>query len=257
MNSPKKPLFQNTGKKSRIQKSTIAYIALICVGIAYYIWLFITFGLAAPLTVQILYLVLTAAGIGICLLGLRMGTPFLSKGSMRQLRQPSEFRIDEVEVPKGVKFTSDTDATELCRAFETLQKTTGRNSDTSSEPADVVSKNDAVLFDLCTEIWRLKKKVAAEMQSGGLSGSQVPRYIQRIDRALESANVLIHDHVGEKYLPGQAVKVISVQQCDDIPAGQERVIETVKPTIYRDGVVVKQGEVVIGTSVTNQQKEEN
>jgi hypothetical protein len=247
----KKPLLHK-GKVNGAKNTSLAYIVLIGFGFAYYVAFFVIFGLDAPLNLQILDLVVSGLGIAICLFGLRLGTPFLNQEHLRQLRQPSEFRIEETAVPQGVKLDCATDASELCTAFETLQKTsTDKNSNTSIE-APVVS--DAVLFNLLTEIWRLKKKVDSEQQKGKLNGSQIPRYIERIDMALESASVLIHDHSGERYLPGQAVKVISVQKCEDIPVGEEKIIETVKPTIYRNGVVVKQGEVVIGTSLTNEQK---
>jgi len=248
----KKPVFQNKGKANGNKNTSFAYVVLIGLGLAYYVAFFIIFGLNSPLHLQILNLVVSAVGIVVCLFALRFGTPVLSQENLRQLRQPSEFRIEETAVPQGMKLDCATDASELCTAFETLQKTsTGKNSDT---PIEAPAVSDAVLFNLLTEIWRLKKKVASEQQNGKLNESQIPRYIERIDMALESANVLIHDHSGERYLPGQAVKIISVQQCEDIPVGEEKIIETVKPTIYRNGVVVKQGEVVIGTSLTNEQK---
>jgi hypothetical protein len=246
---------KNATKRRSIQKDTVAFVFLTCFITVFYVGLFVTSGLSAPSAVQFLYLLFAVGGIGFCLLGLLFGTSLFSAGNIRQLRQPSEFRISDIDPPKAVKFDVSTDANELSMAFETLQKSSSKNKGITTSRVSI--KNDDVLFDLCTEIWRLKKKVSAEMQRGDLSESQIPRYIQRIDRALESANVIIHDHAGEKYLPGQAVKVISFQQCDDIPVGEERVLETVKPTIYRDGVVVKQGEVVIGTPITNQQNEGN
>jgi hypothetical protein len=255
MTYPQQSLSKNATKRRRIQKGTVAIVSMTCFGIAFYIGLFVAFGLSAPLSVQFLYLLFAVGGIGFCLFGLLFGTSLFSDGSIRQLRQPPEFRISDIDIPKAVKFDVSTDANELSMAFETLQKSSSKNKGIAPSCASI--KSDDVLFDLCTEIWRLKKKVSAEMKRGGLSESQIPRYVQRIDRALESANVLIHDHAGEKYMPGQAVKVISFQQCDDIPVGEERVIETVKPTIYRDGVVVKQGEVVIGTPIINQQNEGN
>jgi hypothetical protein len=248
----KKLLFHNKAKDYGAKNISFAYIVLIGLGIVYYFAFFIIFGLASSIELQIMYLMLSAVGIAICIFGLRYGASVLSQENLRQLRQPSEFRIDEITIPRGVKLDCATDASELCAAFETFQKTsTGKKSDTSSEGPAV---SDFVLFNLCTEIWRLKKKVASEQHKGVLNESQIPRYIERIDMALESANLLIHDHSGERYLPGQAVKVISVQQCEDIPVGEERIIETIKPTIYRNGIVVKQGEVVIGTSFTNEQK---
>jgi hypothetical protein len=106
--------------------------------------------------------------------------------------------------------------------------------------------DSAFLVSICTEIWRLQKKVRAQISHGELQQDQIMKYLERIDCSLEDANIMLHDHTGEKYFPGTAVKIIGFQPCDSVPEGEERIIETVKPTIYCNGVVFKQGEVIVG-----------
>jgi len=250
------PQRQKTRKLPRIQVLLTVYFLLSCVGLAYFAWLTANSVLLPSSAWQVAGLLLGVVGVGICLLGFYDSSPFPSGGNRRQFLHPAEFRINNIRLPRGVKLDSGTDVTDLCTAYEALEKSCSENRPSYSVGGAGVGGNDQLLFSLCTEIWRLRKKVSAETKRGELSNSQIPRYVERMDRAIESANVVIHDHTGEKYFPGQAVRVISFQRCEDIPKGEERVIETVKPTIYRDGLVVRQGEVVVGTSVTNQENGE-
>jgi hypothetical protein len=243
-------------KTKKLNNSTAVLAALsliICISIACFAWLISYFASFSDSNLLVSGMTLGIVGVGISTLGL-FGTFFYqSQGYKMQRFFPLEFRIEKVSPPSDAALTAEPDVGELCLSYEALQNSLS----TKSEPKVDLGGNDQLLFSICTEIWRLKKRMVSEINQGELGNSQVPKYVTRIERALESSNVDIHDHTGEKYLPGMALKVISFQFCEDMPAGEERILETVRPTVYRDGLVVRKGEVVVGTSIIKQETGEN
>jgi hypothetical protein len=73
-----------------------------------------------------------------------------------------------------------------------------------------------------------------------------------MNRDVEAAADFIHqgdleikDHTGEIYDGGMRIKVIAFQKMDGL--SRERIIETIKPTIYFKGKLLQLGEVIVGT----------
>ena len=62
--------------------------------------------------------------------------------------------------------------------------------------------------------------------------------------ALRQGGIDIKDHTGEKYDGGMALHVITFQPAPGL--SHEQVIETIKPTIYRENKIVQMGEVIVG-----------
>jgi hypothetical protein len=63
--------------------------------------------------------------------------------------------------------------------------------------------------------------------------------------AVKKAKVEIHDHTGERYVDGMAVKVLAFQPTAGITF--DAIIETVKPSIFYRDKLIQMGEVVVGT----------
>jgi hypothetical protein len=61
------------------------------------------------------------------------------------------------------------------------------------------------------------------------------------------AGVEIHDHADEPYDGGMAVEVLTFQPCPEL--GQQRIIETLRPTVYRNGRMIQRGQVIVGQPV--------
>ncbi len=75
--------------------------------------------------------------------------------------------------------------------------------------------------------------------------------MRRVYRDLEStwdtltqAGVEIQDHTGCTYDPGEKLKVIAFQPMPECIF--ERVIETIKPTVYLQGRWIQMGEIIVG-----------
>ena len=103
--------------------------------------------------------------------------------------------------------------------------------------------------EMGTAVWRLRRRLTTE-------GGEVPEEIRRVSRDLESAwdalkqgGIEIKDHTGEKYDGHMALRVITFQPVAGL--SEEQVIETIKPTIYRQDKIIQMGEVIVGVPETD------
>ncbi len=107
------------------------------------------------------------------------------------------------------------------------------------------------IIEIAVEFWRLKKRFG--MIDSRLDKSEslvLTEQIQRMSCVLEKYRIEIHDPKGEVYTDGANLKLIYIQDVDDLPSGVCRVIETVKPSVFYSGVVIFPGEVIVGQGKT-------
>jgi hypothetical protein len=114
----------------------------------------------------------------------------------------------------------------------------------------VLSFNDAQhllrLADLATTVWRLRQRMR-------LPGTEVPseqfsrayRDLEAVCDALSALGLEIHDHTGKPFDPGQSLRVAEWVTVAELE--QQRVQETIKPTIYYAGNRIQQGIVIVET----------
>src|SRR3972149_2454097 len=103
MMRPQQPERRKPRKLPRIQVVLAVYFLLSCLGLAYFAGLIANSVLLPSSAWQATGLLLGVAGVGICLLGLYDSSPFPSGGNRRQFLHPSEFRINNIRLPRGVK----------------------------------------------------------------------------------------------------------------------------------------------------------
>jgi hypothetical protein len=109
------------------------------------------------------------------------------------------------------------------------------------------------ISSLSIELWRLKKRIQNmktdnEKKQRIDDFSSITDQVQRIDDVLKKYEIEICDHIGENYNDGKSLKVLHIEEIENIPIGKMKVIETIKPTIYLNGKVIFFGEVIIGKS---------
>jgi hypothetical protein len=83
---------------------------------------------------------------------------------------------------------------------------------------------------------------------------RVFRHVESGWDVLAQAGVEILDHTDAPFSPGQSLKVIEYQPTPGL--GREKVLETIKPTVYLKKHMVQMGEVIVGTPVQPQAKEQ-
>jgi hypothetical protein len=107
-----------------------------------------------------------------------------------------------------------------------------------------LSPKSSDLIDLAVEIWRIKNRIAKvesglpEIQKRGLESS-----IQKLSKYIDSFNVKIVDHAGQKYNEGMSVNVLSFELDPSISTSVIK--ETIEPTIIYDGKVIRKGKVIV------------
>jgi len=74
------------------------------------------------------------------------------------------------------------------------------------------------------------------------------RHLESTWDALGEAGVEIQDHTNDRFDSGQSLKVLAFEPTEGV--AEERVSETVKPTVYFKGSVIQRGEVIVATPQT-------
>ena len=139
-----------------------------------------------------------------------------------------EFRIPS---PGGIRLSIQAEAPADIPLKEPLAITQGKE-----ELLDMIA-------DIATLLWRVQKRL--------YDIGQLPKELNRISRDLESTEnalnqggIEIKDHTGQEYATGMSVRVIASQPLENI--SKNRIIETLRPTIYYKDKIIQKGEVVVG-----------
>jgi len=117
------------------------------------------------------------------------------------------------------------------------------------EPAAVDAEHLKLLADVGTGLWRLKQKMIRPGTDQPLDEMRrAYRHLESVWDALSQAGTEIQDHTESPFDPGMAIKVIAYQPTPGL--NREKVIETIKPTIYHKGKAIQMGEVIVGRPET-------
>ena len=101
--------------------------------------------------------------------------------------------------------------------------------------------------EMATALWRLKQKMDS-LDEALLDDKELKALRRHCEGAwdcLLSGGVEVKDHVGDRYVAGMAVKVMTFQPTPSIR--MERITEAIKPTVYFRGALVQRGEVIVAT----------
>lgn len=96
---------------------------------------------------------------------------------------------------------------------------------------------------LATEVWRLKKALNAI--SGTSSSNTFAISVERLEDALRSLKVEIHDPCGEPYDEGMTLSVTLFEKSKALPQGVKRIAETISPTVYWNAKLIQSGKVIV------------
>lgn len=108
--------------------------------------------------------------------------------------------------------------------------------------------DESVLPDLCTGLWRLRRRMIDPETDRPLEDMRKPfRHLESVWDTLADAGVDIRDHTNES-VPEYGSIGLNVLAYQPMPGiSRERVIETVKPSVYVGERLVQMGQVIIGT----------
>ncbi len=103
-----------------------------------------------------------------------------------------------------------------------------------------------LLADVATGVWRLRRRLSPpQTEPAAPDLRRVVRDVEALWDALAQAGVVIQDHTGAVYDPTQALQVAAFEPSPQLD--RERVIETLRPSVYFEAEWIQMGEVVVGT----------
>lgn len=107
-----------------------------------------------------------------------------------------------------------------------------------------------LVSSLAIEIWRLEKRIDKIkdliMQETDKNSNSVLDQLQRVKDIFKRQEIEVHDHTGEGYNDGMSVNPLHIEEVDSLLAGEMKIIETVKPSVYFKGQIISHGEVIVG-----------
>lgn len=102
---------------------------------------------------------------------------------------------------------------------------------------------------VCNGIWRIQQNVNLSIKEQ--STSRLLRTKRHVDTLVEQIGTLgysFKDHTGEVYDTGNKIMVLSTEPTEGLTS--EKVIETVKPSVFYKGELLQSGEVIVGTPLS-------
>lgn len=160
---------------------------------------------------------------------------------LRQFKFPQEFRI-----PSPDYYSPEDISKSLEQLLHSLLEQ-GTNVASPVEADSLTAKeNIRFLADIITGLWRLKMKMVEPRTGEPLQEMRRAfRHLESVWDALTQAGIEIIDHTNVLFDPGMSIKAISFQPTPGLD--REKIIETIKPTIYRKDSRIQMGEVIVGT----------
>ncbi|SEO63483.1 hypothetical protein [Amycolatopsis saalfeldensis] len=165
------------------------------------------------------------------------GTYARWRAEARQRRQHREFRIEE---PLWGKEERER-LRELVTQVSTALAAAERQSATAGTGSGL-SESD--LATAATALWRARKRLDG---ADDRAARQAGRLLAMSQESLEAAGVAVQDHDGTLYDSGLALEVLVFQ--DEPGFTAERVVETVRPSVYLADRRIQMGQVIVGCPV--------
>ena len=152
--------------------------------------------------------------------------------ALRQYWFPPEFRIAPPAWPTN---------------FDSLLGRLGAEGAPSPAPAQSTGGPSAeMLAEVATGLWRLRQRMVDPDSGRPLEEMRRAfRHLESVWDALAAAGVEVQDHTGMAFHTGLALDVLAFQPTAGVE--RERVIETIKPSVYFKGRAIQMGQVIVGT----------
>jgi hypothetical protein len=165
-------------------------------------------------------------------------------GSVRQLAQPKEFRIQHAALSPEMLSLIE----QLSHSLESAGPSAKESTQQTAAYEELMSFMINLLAQVGTGLWRLKQKmVKPDTEEPMDEMRRAFRHFESTWEALMQAGIEIQDHTGQP-VPEGGVYALRAIAYEHVPGLiKEQVIETVKPSIYFRGQRIQMGDVVIGT----------
>jgi hypothetical protein len=155
---------------------------------------------------------------------------------LRQLRYPAPLRI-------GSAAWKNTSVEELKKVLQQMRSDPTQLEVPGNREADQVIR---ILADVGTGLWRLKQRMLKPGTTRPLDEmNRAYRHLESTWDVLVSAGVEVIDHTNTPFEIGMQVKVLAFEPRPGI--SRERIVETIKPSVYYRNELIQLGEVLVAT----------
>lgn len=104
--------------------------------------------------------------------------------------------------------------------------------------------------DIATNAWRARAKMIDPASNEPYEAmARVYRHVENILEDIAKMGLRLWDPNGEIYDSGMALKVVAFQPTPGLQ--RERVLETIRPSVYWEDRLLQMGEVIVGTPETS------
>jgi len=166
-------------------------------------------------------------------------------GSLRQLFFPKEFRIPSSPWDQELEAALRRLIGAIDQGRSVEQEGIEAEAD-SGRGREVSGPNVRFLAELGTGLWRLRQRMIEPETDRPPEGMRrAYRHLESVLDMMTEAGVKIQDHTDDPFDAGLSLRVIAFQTMPGIQ--RERVVETIKPTVYLGGQVIQMGEVIVAS----------
>jgi len=124
----------------------------------------------------------------------------------------------------------------------TAQSTIDIPQATRANQGDQITVESQVIVDIVRDYWRIAQACKRLPDSQPSSMVTIMSLLERFEETLSLASIQIHDPVGNPYIPGLKLEIVSVQSAGNAST----ILETVQPGVRIDGFLHAQPQVVLG-----------
>ncbi|AOS64579.1 hypothetical protein [Actinoalloteichus hymeniacidonis] len=125
---------------------------------------------------------------------------------------------------------------------KTWERLLAEIADPAPEPR-AETLDEKQLAAAATNLWRARRRLERDDGAPTKRERQTRNYLRTCHDALVDAGVVIQDHDGDAFHSGRSIEVLVFEP--DPTATEERVLETVRPTIYLHDRRIQMGQVIV------------
>lgn len=162
---------------------------------------------------------------------------------LNQLKYPREFKIEPASL-------SDEDVKDLYELLKMLPDLDNSKSNIEAKSSEKHADNKQLLIiivELLVIFWRMEKRIDQLVKMDELgedNHKKISRFFYNAQDLIEANNLRVSDHTNELNTGGEAYMVVAYQPEEELT--EEKVVETIKPTIYFKDKILQRGEVIVG-----------
>jgi len=170
-------------------------------------------------------------------------TTFLSR-LRAEYRQRQHHRAFRIAPPSDTSLVD-----ELTRLLTALRAQAPPAEPTTTEDTPPPPDHTA-LAEVATSLWRAQRRLAQDEDGSCRYTGPAARQLERCREWLDRMGLVVQEHDGDPYHPGLLLEVLAFEDTPELE--DERVLHTVRPSVYFQGHHIQTAQVIVGCPVSEE-----